>query len=115
MKKSKETILDCSLKAFTAFVGLVTIVGLSGLAFSISWVIVNNISDVASNMIIASLVSIMGARMIMIYRGTHQATFKVDEKSWKRRSLAFIYSMIPGIAGIKALKPVYGTRRNTAW
>ena len=115
MKNSKETILGYYLKAFTLFVGLVTIIGLSGLAFSISWVIINNISEVASNIIIASLVSIMGVRMTFIYLGTHKATFKIGEKSWKRRSLAFVYSMIPGVASIGALKPIYASKRNRAW
>ncbi|QZY55900.1 hypothetical protein [Crassaminicella profunda] len=115
MKSSKETILEYYLKAFTLFVGLVTVVGLSGLLFSISWVVVNNISEVASNIIIAALLSIMGTRMVIIYMGTHKATFKMDEKSWKRRSLAFIYSMMPSVAGIKALKPVYASKRNRVW
>lgn len=112
MKGSKETILGYYLKAFTMFVGLVTVVGLLGLGFSISWVIVNNISEVASNIIIVALLSIMGTRMAIIYWATHKATFKINEKVWKRRSLAFMYSVIPSLAGIKALKPIYVNKRN---
>lgn len=112
MKGTKGTILECCLKAFTAFVGFVTITSLLGLAFSISWVIVNNISQQASNIIIAALLSIMGVRMVCIYLGTHKAAFSMDEKSWKRRSLAFLYSMIPCVAGLSALHPVYVNKRN---
>lgn len=112
MKGSKETILGNCLKAFTLFVGCVTIMGLAGLVFSISWMITNNISEQASNMIIIALLSIMGIRITLIYFGMHKVVFKIDEKSWKRRSLSFIYSMIPSAAGLKVLKPVYATKRN---
>ncbi|WZL72490.1 hypothetical protein QBE52_15700 [Clostridiaceae bacterium 35-E11] len=112
MQKSKGTILECCLKLFTTFVGCITIVGLLGLTFCVSWVIVNNISQQASNILIAALLSIMGTRMVFIYLGTYKAAFKRDEKSWKRRSLAVVYSMLPSVAGLKALNLVYANKRN---
>lgn len=111
MKGRKETILGYCLKAFTAFVGFVAITGLLGLTFCFSWLLYNVSPQVSKTMAIA-LFSIMGIRMMLIYFGTHKAVLKIHDLSWKRRSLAVVYSMIPCVAGFTALKPVYANKRN---
>ncbi|MCT4594150.1 MAG: hypothetical protein N4A57_07785 [Anaeromicrobium sp.] len=112
MKGRKGTVLDCCLKAFTGFVACVTIAGLLALTFSLSWVISNNVSPEVSRIMTVSLGVLMVIRMAVIYFGTHKAMFEINESSWKRRSLAFVYSLVPSAAGLTALRPVYGNKRN---
>lgn len=111
MSKKKETILECFLKSFVGFVGFVASMGLAGLVFSINWVIAKNASPLVSKIIMVSLCIIMTARVLAIYYATHRAIFKRDEITWKRRTLACIYSVIPSVVSFSALKPAYGRRK----